>query len=109
MNSWNNVSVTDWLNNENFTIRLLGGSESSDASQNYWDVDATLLHIWTETDYNYDYVLRVNNTDTDSWQIRLKKYSDSSIKSFAELHHLFSQRYGWNFKSISHRKRVVHK
>ncbi|MDH5782968.1 MAG: hypothetical protein OEZ35_04815, partial [Candidatus Bathyarchaeota archaeon] len=27
----------------------------------------------------YDYVLRVNNTVTDSWQIRLKKYSNSSI------------------------------
>jgi hypothetical protein len=27
----------------------------------------------------YDYVLRVNNTGTDSWQIRLKKYGDSNI------------------------------
>jgi len=78
-NSWNNVSVTDWLNNENFTVRFLDGTNSSDASQNFWDIDATLLHIWTETDYNYDYVLRVNNTDTDSWKIRLKKYSDSNI------------------------------
>jgi len=28
---------------------------------------------------SYDYVLRVNNTVTDSWEIRLKKYSDSNI------------------------------
>ncbi len=28
---------------------------------------------------SYDYVLRVNNTVTDSWQIRLKKYSDNNI------------------------------
>lgn len=27
----------------------------------------------------YDYVLRVNNTVTDTWQIRLKKYADSNI------------------------------
>ncbi|MDH5448562.1 MAG: hypothetical protein OEY24_02215 [Candidatus Bathyarchaeota archaeon] len=27
----------------------------------------------------YDYVLRVNNTIADSWQIRLKKYADSNI------------------------------
>ena len=27
----------------------------------------------------YDYVLRVNNTEADSWQIRLKKYADSNI------------------------------
>jgi len=37
------------------------------------------LHIWTETDYVYDYVLRVNNTVTNSWQIRLKKYAESNI------------------------------
>jgi len=79
MNSWNNVSVADWLNNENFTVRFLGGTESGDASQNYWNIDATLLHIWTEADYNYDYVLKVNNTDTDSWETRLTKYSDSNI------------------------------
>ena len=74
--TWNNVSVTDWLNNENFTIQFLGGTENSDAIQDSWNIDATLLHLWTE---NYDYVLRVNNTVTDSWQIRLKKYSDSTI------------------------------
>ncbi len=79
MNSWNNVSVTDWLNNKNFTVRFLGGTESSDTNQHSWNIDATLLHIWTVETYDYDYVLRVNNTETDSWQIRLKKYSDSSI------------------------------
>jgi len=76
---WNNVSVTDWLNNENFTVRFLGGTENSDTSQDSWNIDATLLHIWTETDYVYDYVLRIDNTDTNSWEVRLKKYSNSSI------------------------------
>jgi hypothetical protein len=28
---------------------------------------------------DFDYVLRANNTVTDSWQIRLGKYSDSNI------------------------------
>jgi len=77
--SWNNVSVTDWLNNENFTARFLCGTESSDTNQDSWNIDATLLHVWTENDYVYDYVLRVNNTVTDSWQIRLKKYTESTI------------------------------
>jgi hypothetical protein len=27
----------------------------------------------------YDYVLRVNNTVTNSWQVRLKKYADSNV------------------------------
>ncbi len=30
-------------------------------------------------EHDYDYVLRVNNTDADSWKIRLQKYADSSI------------------------------
>lgn len=77
--SWNNVSVTDWLNDENFTARFLGGTESSDTNQDSWNIDATLLHIWTVETYDYDYVLRVNNMVTDAWQIRLKKYSESNI------------------------------
>jgi hypothetical protein len=32
-----------------------------------------------EVSLNYDYVLGTNNTVLDSWQIRLKKYSDSNI------------------------------
>lgn len=78
-NSWNNVSISDWLVGENFTVRFLGGTETSDAIQNYWDIDAALLHVWTETDYDYDYVLRVNNTDGYPWEIRLLKYSDSNL------------------------------
>jgi len=78
-NSWNNVSVTDWLNNENFTARFLGGTESGDTSQDSWNIDVTLLHIWTVDTYDYDHVLKINNNVTDPWQIRLKKYADSNI------------------------------
>ncbi|MCK4633788.1 hypothetical protein KAT42_03065, partial [Candidatus Bathyarchaeota archaeon] len=78
-NSWNNVSVTDWLNNENFTARFLGGTESGDTSQDSWNIDVTLLHIWTVDTYDYDHVLKINNTVTVPWQIRLKKYADSNI------------------------------
>jgi len=73
---WNNVSVSSYLTSSNFTVRFKGGNETSDTTQDSWNIDATLLHLWRE---NYDYVLRVNNTVTDSWQIRLKKYADSNI------------------------------
>ena len=76
--SWNNVSVTDWFFNENFTVRFLGGNETSDTAQDSWNIDVSFLQAWTSNS-TYDYVLRVNNTVTDSWQIRLKKYSDSNI------------------------------
>ncbi|MCK4477215.1 hypothetical protein KAU88_01650 [Candidatus Bathyarchaeota archaeon] len=78
--SWNNVSVTDWLNNEDFTARFLGGTESSDTNQDSWNIDATLLHVWSDVGTTYDYVLRVNNTaTTESWEIRLKKYAEANI------------------------------
>jgi hypothetical protein len=78
-NGWNNASVSAYLTSSNFTIRFSGSNETSDASQDSWNIDATLLYTCTFTETTYDYVLRVNNTVTSSWEIRLKKYSNSSI------------------------------
>ena len=75
---WNNVSVTSYLTSSTLALRFLGGAEIVDTNQDSWSVDAVLLHVWTDN-ATYDYVLRVNNTATDSWQIRLKKYSDSNM------------------------------
>jgi len=75
---WNNVSITSYLTSSTITVQFLGGTEIGDTTQDSWSIDATLLHVGTD-DTTFDYVLRVNNTETDSWQIRLKKYSDSNI------------------------------
>jgi hypothetical protein len=74
---WNNVSITSYLTSSTFTVRFLGGTETGDTSEESWNIDATLLHVSTAA--TYDYALRVNNTVTDPWQVRLKKYSDSNI------------------------------
>ncbi len=76
---WNNVSVSTYLTSANFTIRFKGSNETGDATQDGWNIDATLLYLFTSVETTYDYVLRVNNTLTDSWEIRLKEYSDSGI------------------------------
>jgi len=76
---WNNVSVSSYLTSSNFTVRFKGGNETNDVTQDSWNIDATLLHTWTFIETTYDYVLRANNTGNDSWEIRLKKYSNSSI------------------------------
>jgi hypothetical protein len=78
-NGWNNVSVSSYLTSSNFTIRFKGDNETGDTTQDNWQIDATLLHVWTYVKTTYDYVLRVNNTVTDSWEVRLKKYSNSSV------------------------------
>jgi len=51
-----------------------GGEDLEDT----YYIDYLYVEI-SSTATNYDYVLRVNNTVTDSWQIRLKKYADSNI------------------------------
>jgi hypothetical protein len=76
---WNNKTVTSFLTSSNFTIRFKGGSEISDTTQDSWNIDATLLHTWTYVETTYYYVLRANNTAANPWEVRLKKYSNSSI------------------------------
>ncbi len=44
-NDWNNVSVS--LASATFTIRFKGGNETGDTSQDSWDIDVTLLHVWS--------------------------------------------------------------
>ncbi|MFX0209214.1 MAG: hypothetical protein ACFFDT_24735, partial [Candidatus Hodarchaeota archaeon] len=45
-NSWNNISIVDYLTSSTFTIRYKGTAESSDTSQDQWEVDIALLHTW---------------------------------------------------------------
>jgi hypothetical protein len=45
-NGWNNVSVSAYLDSSTFTIRFKGSNEISDATQDSWRIDATMLYIW---------------------------------------------------------------
>jgi len=45
-NNWSNVSVS--LTSTTFTIRFKGGNETGDAFQDSWDIDVTLLHVWSD-------------------------------------------------------------
>jgi len=44
---WTNVTVSSYLTSEEFTIRFVGTTETGDTTQDYWTIDATLLHCWT--------------------------------------------------------------
>jgi len=94
---------TYWTQLANTSDWLWGGNP--DRSTRYFDgfFDEIRIHsevrsdVWIKASYesgrdhlldfgseeispqNHDYVLRVNNTGTDAWQIRLKKYADSNI------------------------------
>ncbi len=64
-NGWNNASVSSYLDSSTFTIRFKGGTETSDATQDSWDIDATLLKVWSS-----GYVVDVEFTgssDIEDW------------------------------------------
>ncbi len=54
---WNNITVGSYLDSSNFTIRFKGGTETSDATLDTWQIDTTLLHLW-----NYTYQRNTNET-----------------------------------------------
>jgi hypothetical protein len=73
---WNNVSVSAYLTSSNFTIRFKGDTETGDTDQDRWDIDVTLLHVWTHT---YDYILNVTSQKTYDQNITLNLYNYSDI------------------------------
>jgi len=77
-NSWHNFSITDYLTSSTFTVRFLGGNETGDTTQDSWNIDATLLHVWT-SESTYDYVLQVVNQVENNWTINLQVYDNSNI------------------------------
>jgi len=79
---WNNVSVTSYLTTSNFTIRFKGSNETGDTTQTTWDIDTTLLHVWTGTSSgsgDFNYVLNMTEKDGSNWKVRLKAYDNSSL------------------------------
>jgi hypothetical protein len=80
---WNNISVSTYLTSSTFTIRFKGGTETNDTTQDSWNIDAVILHVWTP--YNYDYVLKVVNQVADNWTINLEVYNSSSISRISSL------------------------
>jgi len=76
-NAWNNISVASYSTSATFTIRYKDGTETGDTNQDSWNIDAALLHAWTES--TYDYVLQVVNQATDNWTINLQVYDASNI------------------------------
>ncbi|MFZ0965746.1 MAG: DUF2341 domain-containing protein [Candidatus Bathyarchaeia archaeon] len=79
---WNNVSITSYLNSSTFTIRFKGGTETGDTNQDSWNIDATILHVWTG---EYDYVLKVVNQVANNWKVNLKVYDSSNIGRLSSL------------------------
>jgi hypothetical protein len=75
---WNNVSVSPYLTSATFTIRFKGNTETSDTTQDSWNIDAAILHVWTSA-ADYNYVLRMTENQGTNWKVRLRAYDQSNI------------------------------
>ena len=67
-NGWNNISVSSYLTSSTFTIRFKGSTETGDTTQDSWNIDATILHCWSN---NYDYILSASSQKTYDQNITL--------------------------------------
>ena len=76
---WNNVTVSSYLTSSTFTIRFKGSDETGDTTQDSWNIDATLLNVWTDTYDTYDYVLSVTSQKAYDQNITLTLYNYSNI------------------------------
>jgi hypothetical protein len=85
---WNNVSVSTYLVSSTFTIRFKGGMETTDATQDSWGIDATLLHVWSE-----EYTMEVEFTGSSNmenwiqlnWTVN-SAWSNSSVSVTLQLY-----------------------
>ena len=75
---WNNVSITSYLTSSTFTVQFLGGTETGDTTKDSWNIDATILHVWTSGG-TYDHVLKVVNQIANNWTLNLQVYNSSNI------------------------------
>jgi hypothetical protein len=74
--SWNNVSVSAYLTSSTFTIRFKDGTSTGDITQDSWNIDVTLLHVWaTPNEYTAE-VEFVGSSNLQSW-LRLVWQIDS--------------------------------
>lgn len=46
-NGWNNATISSYLTSSTLTIRFKGNGETSDSTQDSWNIDSTVIHAWT--------------------------------------------------------------
>jgi Concanavalin A-like lectin/glucanases superfamily len=63
--SWNNISIASYLTSSNITLRFIGGTETGDSSQDTWQIDAALIHVWNSVPANYTLDLEYRWTNVD--------------------------------------------
>jgi len=64
---WNNVSVSSYLTSQTFSARFRDTYSSGDVSQDSWDIDSVLLHVWSTSGQQIAEVELNGTSNVESW------------------------------------------
>jgi hypothetical protein len=73
---WNNASITSYLTGSTFTIRYRDENQAGDSTQDLWQIDVALLHLWRPNAIYYQgniTSISITKDSTLSWD---KFYAD---------------------------------
>ncbi|MCE7737043.1 MAG: hypothetical protein GPJ54_19310 [Candidatus Heimdallarchaeota archaeon] len=78
-NAWNNITVTDILDSNTFTLRFHDSIKILDNNQSNWEIDVVLLaYHSTNTNYRLEWEHQVTGLDDDREKFELSIYGYSS-------------------------------
>ncbi|MCH8907004.1 MAG: hypothetical protein IH840_07935, partial [Candidatus Heimdallarchaeota archaeon] len=78
-NSWNNFTVSTFVNSYNFSIRLIDGNRSNDDTINIWQIGSILLNFEiSATHYQLDWEHQTQNVEANKEEYRLTIFGYSS-------------------------------
>jgi hypothetical protein len=84
---WNNVSISTYLNSSNFTIRFKDQTGVGDETQDSWEIDVALIHLWsTEHTVIVEFIGESNLENWDQLNLSLNlAWTTSSVEVVIQL------------------------
>ena len=95
---WNNVSISNYLESQKFTIRFKSSSEINDVIEDSWNIDVVLLHLWTNEHLTEMEFLGQSNTEEWSkliWNSDIS-WSIGSVNVIVQFYNFTSDNYSTN-------------
>jgi hypothetical protein len=96
-NTWINISISTWLDSATEYFRFNDTTQSSDTSQNVWNLDGILIHSWTNPTYDYElqWEHQAQSIDINKYEYNLCIYGFTSDAESMEIQVWNETASGW--------------
>jgi len=100
--SWNNYSISSYVNSPTFTIRFVDETQTSDSSRNSWEIDVALIYVWQEENepFDIDLEIRWTSVDTSESYYNLSIYC-GTFNTSEDLEVYIWDGFGWQLITLS--------